>query len=158
MTAIPTWIRGRDVQSVVLTGQTVAADGTLTNGSSPAAQTVTASLAFVRVSQRPQKDNVSPVTSPRANNVIGEDDSQTEIGLLINGSGVTNPLATLCAAYDIIKLVFQRKITGASTTGDTWTHYASRGDFDEVIDSKTKNLTTLVIDQVDIGSAPLAYA
>jgi hypothetical protein len=160
MVAVPTWLRGRDIGSIVLTGQTVDAAGTLADGVSPAAQTITGSLRAVRFNSNPEKSDVSPITATVTNKVIEAEDNTFEFEILLNGSGVINSLATLCATYDIIKAVIVRKRSGATTTPTSgqWTFYGSRGPTGEAIESRGANMCTLTLEQVDIASANPAYA
>jgi hypothetical protein len=157
MTAIPTWLRGRDVGSIVLTGQTEDAAGTITDGT---AQTITGSLVAFRRQSNPEKSDVSPITATRTNKVIEAEDNTFEFEILLNGSGVIDQLATLCASFDIVKAVVTRKRSGATTTptGGTWTFYGSRGPSGEAVESRGRNTCNLTLEQVDIGSANPAYA
>ena len=65
MTAVPTWLKGNGL-TVVITGQTEAADGTITDGSSPAAQTVTGSLVSIEENLMTEMSEVSPITTVTA--------------------------------------------------------------------------------------------
>lgn len=160
MTSIPTWLRGRDVGSIVLTGQDTSVAGVITDGSSPAAQTVTGSLVSYEANFPPETDEVSPVTTTVANNVIMQENNSFRFTVLLNGSGVVNPLLTLAGTYDVIKAVVTRKRSGATTTpsGGTLTFYGCRGECVEGVDSKGRNVTSITLMQVDIGSANPTYA
>jgi hypothetical protein len=160
MTLIPVWLRGRDVASVVLTGQDIAVDGTITDGSSPAAQTVTGSLVSFEVDLSPEQDEVSPITTTRLNHVIMAENNTVRLTILLNGSGVINPLATLGGTYDVIKCAITRKRSGATTTPTSglWTFYGVRGQILETVDSRGRNVTQITLTMVDPAIANPAYA
>jgi hypothetical protein len=160
MVANPTWLRGRDLSSVVLTGQTEDAAGTYSDGTSPAAQTITGSIVSLELTGSPVQSEASPITTTVENYVIEAENNSLRITILLNGIGVINPLATLWYAYDTIKVVAVRKRTGATTTptAGTWTFYGRRGELSETIDGRGRNIASLVLTQVDIGSANPTYA
>lgn len=160
MTAVPTWLRGRDVGSIVLTGQTIAADGTLADGTSPAAQTITGALRAFRLNGNPETSDASPITATVVNNIIEAENNTFEFDILLNGSGVINALATLAMSYDVIKAVVTRKRSGATTTptSGSWTFFGTRGPFGEAVESRGANQATLTLLQADISSSNPVYA
>nr|MBA3767795.1 hypothetical protein [Acidobacteriota bacterium] len=95
MAAVPTWLRGRDLSSVIIAGQTEDAAGTLADGVSPAAQTITGSMVSIEPVLSPTQSELSPITSTTENNVIEAENNSFRVSVLLNGSGVINPLATL---------------------------------------------------------------
>lgn len=159
MPSAPTWLRGRDVSSVILTGQTEDAAGLFADGSSPAAQTITTSLLSFEPVFSPNQSEAGPITATVDNNIIESENNSFRISILLNGSGVVNPLATLGYTYDTIKLVAVRKRSGATTTPTNarWTFYGRRGEFGETIDSRGRNVAFMNITQIDIGSANPTY-
>jgi hypothetical protein len=160
MVAIPTWLTTPGNTSVVITGQTVAVDGTLADGVSPAAQTVTGSLVSIEENLITEQNEVSPITTTVANNVNEFVNNGYRIGILVNGSGVVNPLKTLGGTYDVMKVVFIAKASGATTTptAASMTYYGRRAEITTAYDNRNRIVSYLTLTSVDIGSANPVYA
>lgn len=139
---IPPWLLGIHLTACSITPQSVASDGTLTAGTT---NSVIAVINAVRFRQRPTKDNITPVNTRRANNIIIEDNSSIEVECILKANAA-NALLTLSATYDVFAVSFTRGT-------ETITLYGTRGDLDDGVTSKGKNLITLVVDQIEIGSA-----
>lgn len=159
MPSIPTWLKIPGNCSVVITGQTVDAAGLLADGTSPAAQTVTGSLVSIEEMIQKDMSEASPITTGRINNVSDAVNNGYTIGVLVNGSGVINPLKTLGDTYDIFKVVIVAKKTGATTTptNGRMTYYGEWASIRTPIDSRNRIVSVVDLMQVDIGSANPVY-
>ena len=142
MAQIPVWLRGRDWAALTCYGQSVAADGTLSDG--PAVPVIVYARS-IRERSTPIKDENSATASLRAHHDVIQEDFHIDIECQLGRNGV-NVLAALVYAYDIVKIV--------STQGrERWTFYGSRGDFETGVAGKlpSGNTERVSLDQVDIG-------
>lgn len=154
MPAIPNWLQGRDIDSIVVTPQTAAATGTLSAGTPI---TLTWLADQVRVSIDPTVSNISPLKTTIANNVIEEDDITLTITEILrrndNATAVTNLLADAFINYDYFTVSIGRG-------GRTWLGYCTRGSYSEGVTSKGKNVgeaTFRIIDVDTTATADLTY-
>ncbi len=147
MSAIPVWLTaGNGPFSCVLTPQTVATDGTLSDGTTVA---LTGVLDDIQFNANPQLEDIRPMSSVRSNMVrIAENNSMTLVEVL-KSSG-TNILAAQAAASDVFKVVLTR---GAQA----YTFYGRRGTFsDHPVNGKST--ASLTLEMVDPGAANPSYA
>lgn len=157
MPAIPMWFLGRNLVAFSLTPQAVAADGTLSDVANSTQSLLGLWETIERVGS-PERENISPGDSRRANHVIlEENNSYRFVGIVqlakAPGAGanqVNNPLTHLADSYDYFKLVLTR-------AGKTATFYGVRGEFREVI-NKGKCNVELTLDMIDPGGPNPAVA
>ena len=134
--------------NVIITPQTEASDGTLTDGT---AVTVTAKLAGIDHTASPTKKEISAITSPRRNNVVIDDGYTVQVKCLKvdNGTDV-DVLRTMMRAYDTFKISWvEGQIAGGI---QTITLYGSRGDYSFSAEDKGDVIATLNFDNVDPGA------
>jgi len=157
MASIPTWLLGKHLTSVVLTPQAVAADGTLSDSGSNTAQTVTARVRRIRLNSSVMTEDIRPVNSVRANNVVTGFDHTITLSVLMRPKStspavVSSPLASLAYAAsdnEIVKCTFTR---GTSA----WSGYFTVADYTEGVESFGANESELTLRQVDDGTG-VAY-
>lgn len=154
MATIPQWLLGRHLTSVVITPQTVAAAGTLSDGT---AKTVTTVVDSIQASINPVHEEINPVNSTRANNVITHDDSSLTLSIIeVNNGSDPNPLEALVLTNDVFKVVFTK---GTQTSfAATWTGYFTRGSCNFGISGRGKQIASLELLQVDAGSSTFTRA
>ena len=73
MASIPVWLIGKHLTSVSIYPQTVGSAGALTDASTKA---LTAVIDSIQLNMNPSIENINAVNSPRANNVVVEDDGE----------------------------------------------------------------------------------
>lgn len=133
--------------SVVITPQTVT--GGVLADTTPVA-TMTASLDDLSFSYKPTTEDISAMTSGRANPVITSRSSSMSVGEIIKTSG-SNLLAAAAVAGDYFKIVFTR---GAQS----WTGYFLLTGYDEKPNGKGKTVGSATFETIDNGSANPTYA
>lgn len=143
MPQIPSWLLGRHVTAISVTGATADALGNLSQGTQKSLQT---SLQGVRLSVQRRRDEISAVTSPRANNVYADIDSSVILTEILKRSG-ENILVAIARDYDYVYITFSRN--------QTWAGYFLVGDYEEAVDNKGRNVGTLSVFQVDDGAGPV---
>lgn len=147
MAAIPVWLTaGNGPFSVALTPQTIASDGTLSDGSSA---TLTGVLDDIEFSNNPVLENIRPMSSRRANHVSIEENPTLTLVEIMKATG-TNILAAQNFASDVFKVVFTR---GAQA----YTYYGRRGAYNERV-VNGKSTARLTLEAVDIAAANPGYA
>lgn len=155
MATIPPWLKGRHLSVVTITPQTRDVTGLLADGTAKAS---VARCVRVGITSDPQTDEISAVTSSVANNEITAENNTVEAEFLLSNDAAStlgvNNLSDVVTS-DIFKFVWTR---GTGTGSKTWTFYGTRGQFREFVDSKGRNVTSLNLLQVDIGSANPTYA
>lgn len=147
MTAIPVWLTaGGGPFTVTITPQTVASDGTLSDGTLAA---LTGSVETLRFTNSPNQEELSPMSSRRGNMVNTKEMPSMVLEELLKSSG-TNILAATNYAFDVVKVNWTR---GAQA----YVFFGRRGEFDDGVTSG-RSTCRLVIGPVDIGSANPTYA
>ncbi len=157
MSVIPPWLRGRDVTGFIATGATAGSDGTVTDATVAGIQTISGKWDEIELDNQPTTEEISAADSTRLNEVIIQDGTTvrcTQIMQRAKGSGegtndVANPFASLCVAYDYIKIVFIRG-------GKTWTGYFLRKGYNERV-VRGKSTATFTGGFVDIGGTNPTY-
>jgi len=142
MAAIPSWLLGRHVTTITVTGATSDIYGTLTLANTFGS--LTGQLASVKIRSTPTKENISSVDSAIAHNVITEENSSLELEEILRLQGTQQVLPFMAANFTYMRVVFSR-------AGNTYTYWGSRGEFEDGIESKGKNTCRLSLDQIDIG-------
>lgn len=147
MATNPLYLLGRHATSVILTPQVVGTAGALSNGTPV---TLTTTLDGLSESLNAAKENISPVNSARANNVITEDDASYTLRIIkVNDTTDPNKLKAAVLAADIFKLAWTE---GTGASAKTYTAYGSRGSLDTGIEGKGKQIASLTFDQIDVGT------
>ncbi len=142
MAAITPWLTtGNGPFAVTLTPQTVAADGTLSDGT---LVTLTGTVDDIEFNNDPTNENIKPMSTLRANYVNTSDDPSWTLVEILKSNGV-NLLPAANYASDVFKLVVTR---GAQVA----TYYGRRGPYGERIQNG-KSTARLTLQPVDIGSA-----
>lgn len=141
MAAIPSWLLGRHVTTITITGVLSDNFGNLTLSTTGS---LTGQLASVKIRSTPTKENISSVDSAIAHNVITEENSSLELEEILRLQGAQQVLPFMAASFSYMKVVFSR-------AGNTYTYWGSRGEFEDGIESKGKNTCRLNLDQIDIG-------
>lgn len=141
MAAIPSWLLGRHVTTITVTGVLADNFGNLTLSTTGS---LTGQLASVKIRSTPTKENISSVDSAIAHNVITEENSSLELEEILRLQGSQQVLPFMAANFTYLKVVFSR-------AGNTYTYWGSRGEFEDGIESKGKNTCRLNLDQIDIG-------
>lgn len=154
MPSIPQFLLGRDLTSVVITPQTVAANGALSDGT---AKTVTTVVDSIQASINPVHEEINPVNSTLANNVITHDDSSLTLSIIeVNNGSDPNPLEAIVLTNDVFKVVFTKGTATGSTV--TWTGYFTRGSCNFGISGRGKQIASLELLQVDAGASTFTRA
>lgn len=146
MATIPLWLRGRDLTAITVTPQSVDSSGNLSAGSNAS---LYGHINVVDLRSEPAKENISPVTSPFANNMIAEDNFTIEIEEILNQNSV-NILASMASSSDYFFVSLTRG-------QQSWGFYSTRGAYSESVNSKGKNVCRMVFDQIDVGGGNPAY-
>lgn len=139
---------GKHLTSVVITGQSVSAAGVFSDGSSPAAVTITTRMDGIDYELAADHEEISSLNSPRQNNVITSDGATCSIDTFKVANGDPEPLRTLVAAYDYFKLVWV-EISGTAVY--TCTYYGVRGTARGGFRGKGKQMAGLNFLPADIG-------
>lgn len=158
-THMPVWMLGTDVNTVVLTPQTItysANKAVLADGSG---KDVTAMYRTLSCSLDPTLSNINASSRKQANNVVIEDDFTITIGITeTHAAEDPDWLDNLMTSSDVFKVSFVRGTrTGAVLT---WTMYATRGPYQFNADGKGEIMASLTLRMVDAinsaGGASLA--
>jgi hypothetical protein len=148
MPQIPVWLTASTGPfSVVITPQTVASDGTLTD-TTPVA-TMTASLDDVSFDYTAETEDIRALTAIRKNPVIVGRGTNMVVGEILKKSG-SNLLAAAAVAGDYFKIAFTR---GAQA----WTGYFLLTAYSEK-PTRGKSPATGTFESVDSGATNPAYA
>lgn len=151
MATIPMPLLGRHLTSVVLTGQVAGTAGLLADGTAPAAVTLTAFIEGVDCSLDAEHEEISAMNATRQNNVIVSDGANINIEVLrVNNGGDPAPLRTQVIAYDYFKAVW---IEGSGASQRTVTSYGVRGSAAFNLRGKGKQIASLSLLPIDVGSA-----
>lgn len=110
-TVTPNAFLGRNITSIAITPQDVAADGTIT-ANALGAKTVTGQVQSIRNMSTNELENVTGITQRRRNMIILETGTVYTIsGFLLANDSVATPtnwIEAIVAEFDYVKLVFTR--------------------------------------------------
>lgn len=147
MATIPQWLLGRHLVAITITPQTITAAGVLGDGTASALVAVADSVSLSLV---PAHEEINPVNSVRANNVITHDDGSVQVGIIeVHDGSDPDPLEALVVAGDVFKVVFTKGTKSGSVK--TWTGYFTRGNCSFGIQGRGKQIASLELLQVDAG-------
>jgi len=151
MATVKNYLKGAHLTSVVITPQTVAASGTLTDGTGV---TITTTIDSISETFAALNEEIAAVNSTRTNPVRVADSIAISIAVIkVNNGTDVNPLLTLILSNDIFKIVWTEGTV--STFAKTKTLYATRGTLQSGIQGRGKQIATLDFESVDAGSATL---
>ncbi len=148
MASITPYMLARHNASVTIYPQTVGTSGILADASTKA---ITAVLDSFNLNLTPTKENISAVNSPRANNVVIEDDFSGSFSILkVHNAADPNPFATIVLTNDVFKAI----VVNGTTTGsvETWTFFFTRGNLTDGINGKGKQVSSLEFSAADTGT------
>ena len=149
----PQYQLGRHLISCVVTPQTVAANGALTDGTGI---TISAVMESTDQSLRPTNEEISPINSTRDNMVRVSDGHFLSLSILkVNGGTDPAPLRTAILAGDIFKVVI---VEGTGTSARTTTAYYTRGEYNDGFQGKGKQIARLSLEPVDVGASSFGVA
>lgn len=155
MASIPLPQLGRHFTSIVLTPQSVGTAGALADVSTAAA-TLTARIDSFNEELIANTENISPMNSGRANNVVIEDDFEMTFSeIKMNDGSPPSRLKALVTAYDVFKIEWTEG-TGASARSIT--ARGTRGRYSSGGQGKGKQTASLTFSQVDAGTATYAVS
>lgn len=148
MATIPVWMIGKHLVSVTLYPQTVGTSGILADASTKG---ITTQLDSYQLNLAPTLENINAVNQPRGNNVVVEDDFSVSLNLIeVHNASDPDPLATIILTNDYFKAVFVKGTQAGSI--ETWTLYGARGAFSEGLSGKGKQMASLELHAIDVGS------
>ena len=148
MASIPVYQLGKHLTSVVLTPQTVAANGGLSDGT---AVTVTTYIDSLSESLNDQTEEISAVNSTRQH--LEKLDSGHEITLSIikvNNGNDPNPLRTMFLANSVVKIAYTE---GTGSSAKTITTYARITNVASGTQGKGKQIASMTLGPVDAGAS-----
>lgn len=104
MPSIPVWLVAKNITAVTVTPQTVAANGSLSDGTPIA---LAAKLRDIDDELETQTEEINPITSGRLNNVPIADGYRCAIEFLgVNDGNDPDPMMTAWLASDIFKIAY----------------------------------------------------
>lgn len=148
MSAVPVWLRGRDLAggTLAIYSVAVAANGTITDGASAS---LLGHWEEIRIEGDTEKEEISSSDATRQHNEILKNMTKVTITEILKRNG-TNILAAWSIANDVGKFVVAR---GAQS----WTFYGARGSYNETL-NKGKSTGVLTLEMIDPGAVNPAYA
>lgn len=153
--SIPLPLLGRGYTSIVLTPQSIGTAGALADVST-AAVTLTARIDSFNEELIAQTENISPMTSTRAHNVVVEDDFEMTFSeIKMNDGSKASRLKVLVTNYDVFKAQWTE---GSGASAQSITAYGTRGRFSSGGQGKGKQTASLSFQQVDAGTATYAVS
>jgi len=148
MASIKNFLKGAHLTSVIITPQTVAANGTMTDGTPV---TVTTTMESISETFSAVNEEIAAVNSTRTNPVRVADSISVSIAVIkVNNGTDVNPLKTLIMSYDIFKVAWTEGTV--SSFAKTTTIYGTRGTLSSGIQGRGKQIATLDFESVDAGS------
>ena len=147
----PTWLIGRNMSTVTITGVTAGTDGTLTDATGTGVQDIVTKFEEITFNSEPITEEISAASSDKAHTVILQEANSATVRCILQtarrtGESTNNQpdaLSHLAATYSILKLTFAR-------SGRTYTLYGCRGAYSETI-AKGRSTATLTLLPLDPG-------
>jgi hypothetical protein len=156
MATIPLWQLGKHLTSVVITAQTVSTVGVLADSTAPAAVTLTAYMDGLSVELANDEEEINALNSTRLNMVGLADGANVNLDVIkVNNSSDPQPLRTLILAADYFKVVHAEGTGGSAKTS---TYYGKRGTYRDDFRGRGKQIASLSLSTIDVGSANYAVA
>jgi hypothetical protein len=145
--SVPQYLLGRHLTAITLTPQTVAANGTLSDGTGIVLTAVIDSLAL---SLQANTEEISALNSGRQNNVTLDDGASLQLSIIrVNNGNDPAPLRTAVLASDVFKVAYTE---GSGASARVVTGYYRRSNYDDGFQGKGKQIATLALIPVDAGS------
>ncbi len=149
--SVPRYLLGRHLTAVTFTPQTVAANGTLSDGTPI---TLTAVMDSLGLSLQANTEEISAVNSARQNNVGLDDGASLSLSIIrVNNGTDPAPLRTAVGTNDIFKVAYTE---GTGTSAKVVTGYYQRSSYEDGIQGKGKQIATLSLIPVDAGASTFA--
>lgn len=156
-TALPPFMRGRDVYAFTFTGVTEADDGTLTDATGAGIQTVLLKWEEFDWDSTPITSEQSASDMPTQHDMIDQDRNEFSVqvktqrnkGANEGANAKGNPLIALIFAYDVIKVSFSWGGTSGSPV-NVWNFTGRRGPFN-FAGRKSGPTQRLRLSQVNLG-------
>lgn len=147
MASVPVWLIGKHVTACqIFCGVTVAANGTITDGSGT---TIYGHLADVNIESQNELENISEMAQRRQNFVIIESGTTFVLTELLKSNG-TNILASAGYVSDYVKITLTRG-------GQSFTFYGVIESYSESL-VKGSGRGVMRVRMVDSGAANPSYA
>lgn len=148
----PTWLTGRNVSALTITGATAGTDGSITDATGTGSQEVLTKFATLVFNSDPSVEEISSSSSTRMHNVILQEANSATLRCIIqtarrtgeSTNNVANPLQLMARTYDILKLTF-------GYAGATWALYGTRGAFSSEF-NKGRSEETITLLPIDVGT------
>jgi hypothetical protein len=145
--SVPRYLLGRHLTAVTLTPQTVAADGTLSNGTPV---TLTAVVDSLQDDLNANTEEISAVNSTRQNNVVLDDGASLQLAVIrVNNGTDPAPLRTAFGLTDVFKVAYTE---GTGSSAKVITGYYTRSSVSGGFQGKGKQIGTFAFIPVDAGS------
>lgn len=156
MASVVTWLLGRDVQLIQVTGCTIdPVAGTITLGTAQVLLNNTAQspppavCEELQITYSPETENIVAVGRPFGNKVITEKATRVVVHEILSKT-VGTVLASIATAYDYVQVVAQRN-------GKTWTYYGTVEEYDEPL-HRGKQVGRMSLGMADINAPNPTYA
>ena len=156
MATIPLWQLGKHLTSVVITPQSVSTAGILADATAPVAVTLTAVMDGFGVEITNDEEEINALNSTRLNMVGLADGANMNLDVIkVNNSSDPQPLRTLIFAADFFKVV---SVEGTGQSLRTSTFYGKRGSYRDDFRGRGKQIASLSLSTIDVGTANLTVA
>lgn len=153
--SLPLYLRGKHLTSVVLTPVTVGTAGAVTDVTASAA-TLTTVMDSLALELSANLEEISAVNATRQNNVVLDDGHRLSLSILeVNNAADPSPLAALMFTHDYFKAVY---VKGTGASARTITGYFHRENYNDGIQGKGRQIATLTLAPVDLGTASITRA
>ena len=151
MAQIPVPLIGKNVTSVTLTGQSVSANGTFSNGSS---YNVSLKWQNVAYAINPVREEINAQNTGYLNEVIIAYGSSAHLEIYKVNDG-TDPDVLFPLIYNYSYVLLQWVEGSASGSTQTFSYYGVLGEFQSGFQGRGKQIASLELGPCDIGSSPL---
>lgn len=149
MATVPNPLLGRHLTYFQITPQSVADNGTLSDGSSV---NLLAQLDGSALQGQPEHEEINAMNTTRRNMVVISEGDTLSINIFkVNNGNNPNPLFAIWNSYDYFKVIWHEGTATGSI--QTCTYYGVRGDLDTSIQGRGKQIASLSLLPADIGSA-----
>lgn len=150
MAALPKFLLGRHLTAITITPQTQADDGTLAD--TTPVQTVTGTCRSVELSIDNQLEDIRPVNTTLANNVVVATDSTITVRQLILKTYASTTQMAIAASTPALASIPQK--VAFTRGGKSWSVVGNIQSYNEGVNSQGANEATMVIRLIDDGTGP----
>lgn len=149
MATLPLPQKGSHLTSVVLTGQLVSTAGVLSD--STVSATLSAVIDGLNEEYNVNTEEISALNSTRQNNVILDEGANLTFQVFkVNNGSTPTALRNLYNSFDYFKAAW---VEGTGGSQETKTGYGLRGGLTTGFQGKGKQIASLTLLPVDVGSA-----